>query len=367
MKIRTKLLISAVVGIFLTLVLGIAFFFVLKHPEIRTNQEVIIFLSGLIITAFIFFIINAISLCKAIDQSLSVFLKSIDAIKKGVMVEKVNIKTKDEFGKLAEAFNDMISKLKEIDKAKTEFVSLATHQLRTPLAMVSWYTEMLLLGDMGSMNEDQKRYLEKIYAGNKRMVDLVNALLNISRLELGTFRVESEITDIVKFAEGVIDEQRQQIKDKDIDFQFHSSPDIPLLKVDRKLLQIIFQNVLSNSIRYTPQKGKIMISFSIDKENKNVLIKISDSGCGIPKNQQNKIFTRLFRADNAVERDPDGTGLGLYLVNLIMGHTGGKVWFESPSLNPDEVVFTAENPGTVFYISLPLKGMNKKIGTKILS
>lgn len=253
-----------------------------------------------------------------------------------------------------EVFRD-ITREKEIDKAKTEFVSLASHQLRTPLSTVSWYAEMLLAGDAGKLNETQKKYLEEVYGSNRRMVELVNALLNVSRLELGTFMIEPEPTDIVRLVRSAIDEQKPQIDEKRIKLSLVFEENIPLMQVDPKLLRMVFQNLLSNAVKYTPEAGKIEFSISLNNK-ENVLIKVSDTGYGIPKKQQDQIFTKLFRADNVREKSTEGTGLGLYIVKSIVEHSGGKIWFESE-----------ENKGTTFYAMLPLEGMKKKEGTKALS
>ncbi|MDP1689948.1 MAG: ATP-binding protein [bacterium] len=246
-----------------------------------------------------------------------------------------------------EVFRD-ITKEKEIDKAKTEFVSLASHQLRTPLSTVSWYSEMLLAGDAGKVTSDQKKYLEEIYHGNQRMVELVNTLLDVSRIELGTLLVEPKLTDIVRLAESVIDEQKQQIYEKKIKFSPTFKNNIPLMQADPKLLRMVIQNLLSNAVKYTSIGGKIGISIYVDNK-KNVQIKISDTGYGIPKNQQDKIFTKLFRADNVIGKDTEGTGLGLYIAKSIVEQARGTLWFESN-----------ENIGTTFYVTLPLKEMQKK-------
>ncbi|TSC81974.1 MAG: Uncharacterized protein G01um101420_757 [Parcubacteria group bacterium Gr01-1014_20] len=250
-----------------------------------------------------------------------------------------------------EVFRD-ITKEKEIDKAKTEFVSLASHQLRTPLSTVNWYSEMLLTGDVGEVTPEQKKYLEEIYSGNQRMVDLVNTLLDVSRIEMGTFMVEPKPTDIVKLARSVIDEQKLQIDEKKIKFSRSFEDSIPLMRADPKLLRMVIQNLLSNAIKYTPEGGKIGVSISLDNE-KNVSLKMSDTGYGIPKNQQDKIFTKLFRADNVIGKDTEGTGLGLYIAKSIVEQAGGKLWFES-----------VENSGTTFYATLPLGEIKKKRGIK---
>jgi PAS domain S-box-containing protein len=247
-----------------------------------------------------------------------------------------------------------ITKEKQIDKAKTEFVSLASHQLRTPLSTINWYSEMLLGGDAGKLNKEQKEFLQQIYTGNQRMVDLVNALLNVSRLELGTFVIDPEVCDLKDIAKKVIADILPQMKTKKQTFKEEYAKDLPKASVDKKFVDIIMQNLLSNAMKYTPEGGEI--KFSISKDKDNFIISVADTGMGIPKNQQEKIFTKMFRADNVRESDTVGTGLGLYMVKSILEQSGGKIWFES-----------TENKGTTFFIAIPLSGMRKKEGTKKLS
>ncbi len=247
-----------------------------------------------------------------------------------------------------------VTKEREIDKAKTEFVSLASHQLRTPLTSIKWYAEMLLDGDAGKLTKEQKRFTREIYIGNQRMVDLVNALLNVSRIELGTFTVEPELLSIESIAISLIHEVQSQIKAKKIKFSKKIDKNLPKIKSDPKLLRMVFQNILSNAIKYTPKNGKV--SMEIIKQKTDILIKVSDSGYGIPEDQKDKIFTKLFRADNIRAMDTEGTGLGLYIIKSIINDMGGKIWFESK-----------ENKGTIFYVTIPLKGVEQKKGTKTLS
>jgi signal transduction histidine kinase len=245
-----------------------------------------------------------------------------------------------------------MTKEKEIDKAKTEFVSLASHQLRTPLSTVNWYAEMLLAGDAGELGEKQKKYLDEVYRSNQRMVELVNALLDVSSLELGTFVIDPERVDICKLAENVIDEQRPQIDMRKIRFSFSCDKNVSFMQADPKLLRMVMQNILSNAVKYTPEKGRVELNVSVDNDKQDLQIKISDTGYGIPKNQQDKIFTKLFRADNVRDKDTDGTGLGLYIVKSIVENSGGKVWFESAG--------GVGNKGTTFFVTLPLKIRNLK-------
>ena len=254
-----------------------------------------------------------------------------------------------------------VTKEREIDKAKTEFVSLASHQLRTPLSSINWYTEMLLTGNTGKINGQQKKYLNEVYASCKRMVELVNALLNVSRLELGAIAIDPGSIDIVRLAKDVIDEIKQQIEEKNIKLNEIYDEKLPLFNADPKLLRMIFQNLLSNSVKYTPDNGKI--TFEIGLSESNILFKISDTGYGIPEVQQDKIFTKFFRADNIREKDTEGTGLGLYIVKTIIDHSGGKIWFKS---HTKEHGPSHKKQGTIFYIAFPLAGMKKRGGTKTL-
>ena len=241
-----------------------------------------------------------------------------------------------------------------VDQAKTEFVSLASHQLRTPLSAINWYTEMLLAGDAGKLNEEQKEYLNEVYKGNQRMVELVNALLNVSRLELGTFAIDPEKTDLKELVTSVVGEIKLQADKKEQKLKINIEEKLPKIIVDPKLVRIIFQNLLSNAVKYTPKQGKI--SLKMEKLDKDLLVQITDTGMGIPKRQQSSMFKKLFRADNVRETDTEGTGLGLYIIKSILDNTGGKIWFES-----------VENKGTTFSFIIPLSGMKKKKGNKELT
>jgi signal transduction histidine kinase len=243
---------------------------------------------------------------------------------------------------------------KTIDTAKTEFVSLASHQLRTPLTAINWYTEMLLSGDVGKINKEQKKYLEEIYHGNQRMVDLVSALLNVSRIDLGTFAVEPEPTNLKSVAESVLLELEPMIQKKQLKISQKYSRGVTALMFDSKLIRIIFQNLLSNSVKYTPEKGAVDVSVEVKDE--KVRIVVADTGYGIPKDDQEKIFTKLYRADNIREKDADGTGLGLYIVKAIIEQSGGTISFVSE-----------ENKGTTFHVTFPKSGMKPKSGNKGLS
>jgi PAS domain S-box-containing protein len=247
-----------------------------------------------------------------------------------------------------------ITQRKEVDKAKTEFVSLASHQLRTPLSAIRWYSEMLMSKRMGDLNDKQMQYLKEIYHGNIRMVDLVNALLNTSRIDLGTFAVEPEPVNLSEMCQSVINELTPQITERQQTTEVHFEKAPAQYPADPKLMRIIFQNLLSNSVKYTQPGGHV--GAEIEERNGELYISIWDNGYGIPRHQQDKIFEKLFRADNVRQKDTEGTGLGMYIIKAIIDSSNGKIWFESE-----------EDKGTRWHVTLPMSGMVRRSGTKGLS
>lgn len=247
-----------------------------------------------------------------------------------------------------------ISKEKSIDKAKTEFVSLASHQLRTPLSAMKWFCEMLLNGDAGELSPEQKEYTQNISDSNDMIIALVNALLNISRIEEGRLGVQPEPTDIKNLVFEVLGQLKKEADEKKQQFSVFINQNLPLINIDPKLIREVYINLFSNAIKYTPLGGKISIMVSVSPS--ELISRVSDSGIGIPKSQQGRVFKKFFRADNAVKLQSEGIGLGLYLAKAIIQSSGGKIWFESK-----------ENQGTSFIFSLPLNGSPAKKGEVTLN
>lgn len=244
-----------------------------------------------------------------------------------------------------EIFRD-ITKESAADKAKTEFASLVSHQLRTPFSTINWYVELLLAGDVGKLNKKQTAYLEEVYRASQRMVNLVNVLLSISRIEMGISTDEPTRVDVVSLANVILRESQLEMKKKKLTISKQFDEDIPEFFADSKQIAMIFQNLLSNAIKYTPKGGDIGLKVTI--KNDHLLVSVSDTGMGIPKNAESKMFSRFFRANNAMENESEGTGLGLYILKSIIDKMKGKIWFES-----------RETKGTTFYVTLPIKAMKK--------
>lgn len=239
-----------------------------------------------------------------------------------------------------EVFRDT-TRDKEVDRMKTEFVSFASHQLRTPLTSIKWYAELLLKGTLGKLNKQQKQYLTEIHKGDERMVHLVESLLNVSRLELGTLDIDRKKLDLTQLMRSVLNEVLPQIKEKKIHMGTHFEP-MPKLNTDANLLQMIFQNLVTNAVTYSKNNGSVKVTLKYSKKDRTYLITVQDDGCGIPITEQNKIFSKMFRAKNVLEKSPNGIGLGLYIVKMAVEKLKGKVWFK-----------TEEHKGTTFFVSLP--------------
>lgn len=246
-----------------------------------------------------------------------------------------------------------ITEEKAIDKAKTEFVSLASHQLRTPLTTIKWYIASVLGGDAGKISVKQKQYLDQVYNGSQRLITLVDSLLNVSRLELGTFFIKPIKTDIKDIINKVFSSLKVLISEKEIKFSVDIERSFPDINLDPNLMLIIVQNLLANAVKYCGTNG--IVKVIVKKSNNKFEFIVKDNGIGIPKRQQSRIFEKLFRADNVRKLDTEGTGLGLYIVKRIVEESGGQINFSS-----------IEGKGSTFIVQYPIRGMKKKEGEKEL-
>lgn len=238
-----------------------------------------------------------------------------------------------------------ITEAKRLDRAKDEFISLVSHQLRTPLTVIQLYGNMLRGGLAEPLKPDQQQYVDKMTDASVRLIKLVGDILNISRMELKRITVDTKPTDINKLIQVHIDELTPAAQSKQVAISFKPNARLHPVGVDSTIFGEIIHNLISNAVRYTRANGgKINVSFERDHDGH--LLTVHDNGIGIPESAQPHIFERFYRADNATRVNGEGTGLGLYLVRLFSETTGAKTWFESK-----------HQQGTTFYVQLPSGGM----------
>ncbi|HJY98994.1 MAG TPA: MASE1 domain-containing protein [Patescibacteria group bacterium] len=227
----------------------------------------------------------------------------------------------------------------KLDSIRMDFVSMAAHELRSPLGSIRWYTESLESTPF-PRGSKAKEYVGAIYSSVLKMTSLVNLLLNVSKVELGTIAEKRESVNVVALADDVISSFPDiQVRGIKITKKYH--PQNITALIDPNLLRIILENLVGNSIKYTADLGRL--SLIVVKTNDSLDIELKDTGIGIPESQKKLVFTKLFRADNVKRTYPEGTGLGLYLVKAVVDKLKGKISFESE-----------EGKGTTFWVSLPL-------------
>jgi PAS domain S-box-containing protein len=239
-----------------------------------------------------------------------------------------------------EVFRD-ITLEQEVDRMKSEFISLASHQLRTPLSAIKTYTHMLSEGYMGKLNAAQKKSLNTIINASNRMNELISTLLNITRIESGTIAVTPKMVHMITIIEEVLPELIVMAEAKHITLTLESSESARnRIKTDGLIVKEVITNLVGNAIKYTPNGGTVGII--VRAQRSDIQVEVRDSGWGIPTHAQDQIFSKFFRGPNIVKRETNGTGLGLYLVKGLIDALGGKIWFTSK-----------ESVGTSFFFTLP--------------
>lgn len=246
-------------------------------------------------------------------------------------------------------FRDIRAEI-QMDKMKSDFISLASHQLRTPLSTVNIYAGMLIDGLAGELSDEQRAFTRTILGAAHRMNELIDTLLNITRIEAGGIEVSPSNVELHNVIEETISSIMPSIEEKNMSLQFKADDEPIQLKTDPVLVKEVLINLFTNAIKYTPEAG--IIEVVMLRSSKNIIISVQDNGYGIPILAQSHIFAKFFRADNILLHDVAGTGLGLYLTKMIAESLSGDIWFESE-----------EDKGSTFYFSLPVHGSVSRKGT----
>jgi len=242
--------------------------------------------------------------------------------------------TNDEFGEIMALLKYLVTHLVEsqkreraISRAKTEFISIAAHQLRTPLSSTKWVMRLLLDGDIGSITPEQRAILQKGYTANENMISLIRDLLDVSRIEEGRFGYSFVFADIKALVTTIVSEMRPAAEARNLQLLLETPKELPRLLIDPQRLALSIQNVISNAINYTTPKGKILIR--IESEKNWIKISVKDSGVGISRADLDHLFTKFFRGSKVLRMQTEGSGLGLFIVrNIILRH-GGDIVVES--------------------------------------
>ncbi len=322
-----------------------------------TQQKTVLFvmisvaiLAGTILSALVL-------LARDILRPVLVLREGAEIIGTGNLAHKIKIKSKDEIGDLALSFNKMtttlrksyssleqkIEELKELDRLKDDFLNTTSHELKTPLIPIKSQIQLLMAGDYGDLNKEQKESLEMISRNSERLNKLVADVLEASKYRSKKINSISKKISLQKIIQSTVEEMRPGAREKEIDLATKLT-DLPEIAADPARISQVISNLLNNAIKFTPEKGKIEIEANnLEKE---VVVKITDTGVGISPKNLEKLFTPFSQLDSGLARKHSGTGLGLVICKEIIEAHGGKIWAESQG----------EGKGSVFSFSLPKEG-----------
>ncbi|KKS82766.1 MAG: two-component sensor histidine kinase, two-component system, OmpR family, sensor histidine kinase VicK [Candidatus Wolfebacteria bacterium GW2011_GWC1_43_10] len=250
----------------------------------------------------------------------------------------------DETGKITGFVKLITNRTREMEllKSKTEFITVAAHQLRTPLTAINWSFESL---ESANLPPQQKELVDTGFMAAKKMLKTVNDLLDVSKIEEGKFGYQFEEVNLVSYLEEILAQSNDFAKQLGIKLYFQRPANSNLMVfMDKQKVSMVLSNLLDNAIKYNVENGEVTVSVEEEKDEPFIRVSVKDTGIGIPADQIDKLFTKFFRAENVARYSPDGTGMGLYIARNVVVRHGGRIWAESEL-----------NRGTTFYFTLPTK------------
>ena len=236
-------------------------------------------------------------------------------------------------------YGERVRAIREIDRQKDELLSIVSHQLATPVSSAKWYLEMLQDGDVGKLTPKQGEHVHSIQGIAENLTDLVSMILDVSRVQLGRMQVDREALDLSEFFKEILTVIEPKAEEKKVKFSVSLPEKLPVAMLDRRLMRMTLENLLSNAVKYTPEKGSVELRVTVKDDVLEYIVK--DTGCGIPKAEQKKMFTKLFRASNVL--NVSGNGFGLFVAKGAVEAQGGSISFVS-----------AGGEGTTFTVAIPL-------------
>jgi signal transduction histidine kinase len=267
-----------------------------------------------------------IQMLETIDDELTIAIQNALSVQE---VKDLNAHLEQRIDAATKELRASNAQLQKLDEAKDEFISMASHQLRTPLTSIKGYVSMLMDGDVGEVSKEQKHLLQEAFMSSERMVRLIGDFLNVSRLQTGKFVIEVEGLETNAQSRG-------------LKFTFKRPKNIPELNLDENKIQQVIMNFCDNAIYYSKENSKIQVNLAV--VDNQVEFTVTDTGIGVPAGEQEQLFNKFFRATNARKQRPDGTGVGLFLAKKVIDAHDGKIIFES-----------REGKGSTFGFRLPIR------------
>lgn len=280
-----------------------------------------------------------VAVLEAIADELVITIQNARSVEE---IRDLNLHLKERINNATKELRSSNKRLIELDATKDEFISMASHQLRTPLTSIKGYLSMVLEGDAGKISPDQERLLSEAYTSSERMVHLIGDFLNVSRLQTGRFTIEAHECDLATVVAQEVESINPVAAAHSMKLRYRKPSRFPILMVDEDKLRQVIMNFIDNAIYYSPANSEISIQLSV--QDGMAVLEVKDHGIGVPADVKDRLFTKFFRADNARKQRPDGTGIGLYLAKKIIDVHGGSVLFESEL-----------DHGSTFGFRLPIK------------
>jgi signal transduction histidine kinase len=298
----------------------------------------------LVFLLWIFIIVKALIATTPNEKISEVILLLITVIIGIFLIRSVlkEVEAREEIERLAKDLSSANARLKELDKLKSEFVSIASHQLRSPLTAIKGYASLIKDGSFGKVSPGVGEAIDKIFQSSQALVAMVEDFLNISRIEQGRMKFEFESFDLKTLAVEIIDELKPTVERAGLTLSLSTDHQEPYaIKADRNKIRQIINNLIDNAIKYTP-KGSISVTLSRRPNRNKILIAIADTGIGIDAETIPHLFEKFSRAKDANKVNVIGTGLGLYIVKEIVNGHHGRVWVES----------SGKGSGSTFFVEL---------------